>query len=65
MRGVTARCPAGPCTLLTGVYDPCCRDKGISVVDMGLLRSVTVARARPRGAAAHLRLVPVRVPRAQ
>ena len=22
---------------LTGVYDPCCRDKGISVVDMGLL----------------------------
>jgi metal-sulfur cluster biosynthetic enzyme len=25
---------------LTGVYDPCCREKGISVVDMGLLRSV-------------------------
>ena len=22
---------------LRGVYDPCCRDKGISVVDMGLL----------------------------
>ncbi len=22
---------------LTAVYDPCCRDKGISVVDMGLL----------------------------
>jgi metal-sulfur cluster biosynthetic enzyme len=27
---------------LAHVYDPCCRDKGISVVDMGLLRSATV-----------------------
>jgi metal-sulfur cluster biosynthetic enzyme len=27
---------------LSDVYDPCCREKGISVVDMGLLRSVTV-----------------------
>jgi metal-sulfur cluster biosynthetic enzyme len=27
---------------LAAVYDPCCRDRGISVVDMGLLRSVTV-----------------------
>jgi metal-sulfur cluster biosynthetic enzyme len=27
---------------LSGVYDPCCREKGISVVDMGLLRSVVV-----------------------
>jgi metal-sulfur cluster biosynthetic enzyme len=27
---------------LADVYDPCCREKGISVVDMGLLRSVTV-----------------------
>ena len=27
---------------LSGVYDPCCREKGISVVDMGLLRSVDV-----------------------
>ena len=25
---------------LSGVFDPCCREKGISVVDMGLLRSV-------------------------
>ena len=25
---------------LRAVYDPCCREKGISVVDMGLLRSV-------------------------
>jgi metal-sulfur cluster biosynthetic enzyme len=27
---------------LSEVYDPCCREKGISVVDMGLLRSVSV-----------------------
>jgi metal-sulfur cluster biosynthetic enzyme len=27
---------------LSGVFDPCCREKGISVVDMGLLRSVVV-----------------------
>ena len=27
---------------LTSVYDPCCREKAISVVDMSLLRSVTV-----------------------
>ena len=27
---------------LANVYDPCCREKGISVVDMGLLRSVTM-----------------------
>jgi metal-sulfur cluster biosynthetic enzyme len=25
---------------LNDVYDPCCREKGISVVDMGLVRSV-------------------------
>ena len=27
---------------LSGVFDPCCREKGISIVDMGLLRSVEV-----------------------
>jgi metal-sulfur cluster biosynthetic enzyme len=27
---------------LSTVFDPCCREKGISVVDMGLLRSVGV-----------------------
>ena len=27
---------------LSEVFDPCCREKGISVVDMGLLRSVAV-----------------------
>ena len=33
---------------LADVYDPCCREKGISVVDMGLLRSVTVADGHAR-----------------
>src|SRR3954454_4942037 len=33
---------------LSEVYDPCCREKGISVVDMGLLRSVTVADGHAR-----------------
>jgi metal-sulfur cluster biosynthetic enzyme len=27
---------------LRDVYDPCCRERAISVVDMGLLRGVTV-----------------------
>jgi metal-sulfur cluster biosynthetic enzyme len=34
--------PAWAVRALSGVYDPCCREKGISVVDMGLLRAVTV-----------------------
>ena len=33
---------------LAGVYDPCCREKGISVVDMGLLRSVAVTGGHAR-----------------
>src|SRR5215467_13421968 len=33
---------------LSDVYDPCCEEKGISVVDMGLLRSVTVADGHAR-----------------
>ncbi|MGZ4647895.1 MAG: metal-sulfur cluster assembly factor [Blastococcus sp.] len=33
---------------LADVYDPCCREKGISVVDMGLLRSVTVQDGHAR-----------------
>ena len=28
---------------LRDVYDPCCREKGISVVDMGLVRSAELA----------------------
>jgi metal-sulfur cluster biosynthetic enzyme len=33
---------------LAGVYDPCCREKGISVVDMGLLRSASVRNGHAR-----------------
>jgi metal-sulfur cluster biosynthetic enzyme len=33
---------------LSDVYDPCCEEKGISVVDMGLLRSVTVTDGHAR-----------------
>ncbi len=38
--------------VLSDVYDPCCRDKGISVVDMGLLY-----RAEIDGGAARVELV--------
>jgi metal-sulfur cluster biosynthetic enzyme len=31
---------------LDAVYDPCCREKGISIVDMGLVRSVRVDHGR-------------------
>jgi metal-sulfur cluster biosynthetic enzyme len=37
---------------LREVYDPCCRDKGISVVDMGLLH-----RARVADGVAHVELL--------
>jgi metal-sulfur cluster biosynthetic enzyme len=33
---------------LADVYDPCCREKGISVLDMGLLRSVAVTDGHAR-----------------
>jgi metal-sulfur cluster biosynthetic enzyme len=33
---------------LSDVYDPCCREKGISVVDMGLVRSVQAVGDRVR-----------------
>jgi len=33
---------------LRDVYDPCCREKGISVVDMGLVRSVLVQDGHAR-----------------
>jgi metal-sulfur cluster biosynthetic enzyme len=33
---------------LRGVYDPCCREKGISVVDMGVVQSVAVAGQEAR-----------------
>jgi metal-sulfur cluster biosynthetic enzyme len=35
--------PSAVLDCLRDVYDPCCREKGISVVDMGIVRSVTVA----------------------
>jgi metal-sulfur cluster biosynthetic enzyme len=35
--------PSAVVDRLRDVYDPCCRDKGISVVDMGIVRSVTVS----------------------
>jgi metal-sulfur cluster biosynthetic enzyme len=38
--------------VLADVYDPCCRDKGISVVDMGLLH-----RAEIDGGSAHVELM--------
>jgi metal-sulfur cluster biosynthetic enzyme len=43
-----ARPPEWAKHALSDVYDPCCREKGISVVDMGLLRSVTVADGHAR-----------------
>lgn len=33
---------------LGDVYDPCCREKGISVVDMGLVRAVDVTGGHAR-----------------
>jgi len=40
MTAMTRPAPEWAVRALSGVYDPCCREKGISVVDMGLLRSV-------------------------
>jgi metal-sulfur cluster biosynthetic enzyme len=37
---------------LRGVHDPCCAERGISIVDMGLVRSVAV-----EGGAAQVQLV--------
>jgi metal-sulfur cluster biosynthetic enzyme len=37
-----ASIPQWAARALSEVFDPCCREKGISVVDMGLLRSVTL-----------------------
>ena len=44
----SAAAPAWAVHALSSVYDPCCEEKGISVVDMGLLRSVTVADGHAR-----------------
>ena len=37
-----AEVPEWAVEALSDVFDPCCREKGISIVDMGLLRSVVV-----------------------
>jgi metal-sulfur cluster biosynthetic enzyme len=34
--------------VLSDVYDPCCRDKGISVVDMGLVHRAEIDRGAAR-----------------
>jgi metal-sulfur cluster biosynthetic enzyme len=43
-----ARVPEWARAALSEVFDPCCREKGISVVDMGLLRSVDVQAGHAR-----------------
>ena len=48
MAGLPSDVPPWVLDALDGVYDPCCREKGISVVDMGLLRSVTVTEGHAR-----------------
>ena len=48
MPGNPTAVPPWALDALAGVYDPCCREKGISVVDMGLLKSVTVADGHAR-----------------
>jgi metal-sulfur cluster biosynthetic enzyme len=40
--------PAWAVQALSGVYDPCCREKGISIIDMGLLRTVTLDQRHAR-----------------
>ena len=34
--------------VLSGVYDPCCRDKGISVIDMGLIQRAEIEAGSAR-----------------
>ena len=48
MTAVPSGIPEWALRALDGVFDPCCRDKGISVVDMGLLRSVAVRDGHAR-----------------
>lgn len=48
MASMTQPAPEWAVRALSGVYDPCCREKGISVVDMGLLRSVEMRHGHAR-----------------
>ena len=43
-----SRVPQWALDALSDVYDPCCREKGISVVDMGLVRSVDASGGHVR-----------------
>src|SRR5215467_7234180 len=43
-----SRVPQWALDALRDVYDPCCREKGISVVDMGLVRSGRVEDGHAR-----------------
>ena len=52
MAPMTQPVPDWAARALSTVFDPCCREKGISIVDMGLLRSVDV-----RGRHAHVHLL--------
>jgi metal-sulfur cluster biosynthetic enzyme len=52
MAAMTQAAPEWAERALSQVFDPCCREKGISVVDMGLLRSVEL-----RGRHAHVQLL--------
>jgi metal-sulfur cluster biosynthetic enzyme len=48
LRMTSGTAPEWAVRALSDVYDPCCREKGISVVDMGLLRSVSVRDGHAR-----------------
>jgi metal-sulfur cluster biosynthetic enzyme len=45
---MTQQAPDWALRALSTVYDPCCREKGISVVDMGLVRSVELRERHAR-----------------
>jgi metal-sulfur cluster biosynthetic enzyme len=46
--GTQSEIPAWARDALAEVYDPCCREKGISVLEMGLVRSVHADAGRVR-----------------
>jgi metal-sulfur cluster biosynthetic enzyme len=48
MAGSRTDVPSWALDALGSVYDPCCREKGISVVDIALLRSVAVTAGHAR-----------------
>lgn len=48
LRMTSGPAPEWAVRALSDVYDPCCREKGLSVVDMGLLRSVSVRDGHAR-----------------